>query len=296
MWALVVLAAVASPISGIASAALAATGSVAAACEEPAAARLHVTRCRCCGTARLCQSPNFVVRTHPGGPAADAVARRCEALRQQLREHLAAQGEWDRWEPRCEVVLHPTRSSYLQAVGPGGAQTVGSSAVRLRGGEVVVRRIDLLAESRGDALSALPHELVHIVLAQLFPDEAPPRWAEEGLALLYDPADKQQRHRDDLRRALQGYGALPMQRLFLEAGSPTSWQRGVFYGQSLSVVEYLTALGTREQFVRFVQGCLESGHDAALRDVYGIDGAADLERRWRAHLAAAHRGAVAARP
>jgi hypothetical protein len=224
------------------------------------------------------------------------VARTCEALRRQLHEQLAAPAEWDRWEPPCEVVLHTTRASYLQAVGAAGAQTVGSSAVRFRGRQVVARRIDLLAETREQALAALPHELVHVVLAQLFPDAAPPRWAEEGLALLYDPADKQQRHRDDLRQALQGQGAIPLPRLFLEAGYPTGWPRGVFYGQSLSMVEYLTALGGRGQFVRFVQGCLDQGHDAALRAVYGIDGAADLERRWRAHLDLAHRRFAAARP
>ncbi|RIK74656.1 MAG: hypothetical protein DCC68_22630 [Planctomycetota bacterium] len=136
------------------------------------------------------------------------------------------------------------------------------------------------------ALDALSHELIHVLFADLFPDSVPPRWAEEGLALLNDPADKQARHRHDLRIALHTGNAIPLSRLFDSANDATVSQRAIYYGQSLSLADYLTQIDEPERFVQFVQACVESGHERALNTVYGIAGVADLERRWRRHALA----------
>jgi hypothetical protein len=174
----------------------------------------------------------------------------------------------------------------MQAVGRGGAQSAGSSAVSVESGKIVRRRIDLVGEEESIALSAMPHELVHVLLADLFPNAAPPRWAEEGLALRSDTSDKQARHLRDLRYALQTGTALPVDRLFASTSYPSGWERAVFYGQSLSVVEYLAQRDTTEQFVQFVKLCTETSHDQALRDVYDIHGVAELQRCWREHALA----------
>ncbi|MBI2478677.1 MAG: hypothetical protein HYV60_08600 [Planctomycetia bacterium] len=220
---------------------------------------------------RFSESTNFVVRSYLAQPRADEDARHCESLCCELHKTLLGEEEARVWQPKCEVVLHPSRGSYLQAVGRGGEQTVGSSAIRIKSGKVLHRRIDLLADDRSRALSALRHELIHVLFAELFPQAVPPRWAEEGLALLNDSDDKQVRHLNDLREAVETSTTIPLNRLFAAVDYPTGWQRAVFYGQSMSVVEYLTQLDAPDQFLRFVQLSLDAGHVHALRTVYKID-------------------------
>ena len=235
---------------------------------------------------RFSESNNFLVRSYLAQPRADEVARQCETLCGELHKMLLGEDESRVWQPKCEVVLHPSRSSYLQAVGRGGGQTVGSSAIRIQSGEILQRRIDLLAEDRSRAMSALRHELIHVLFAEIFPNDAPPRWAEEGLALLHDSDDKQARHLEDLRQAVNSRTTIPVKRLFATADYPTGWQRAVFYGQSMSAVEYLMQVNTPDQFVRFVQLSLEANHETALQAVYKINGLDEFERGWRQHALA----------
>ena len=135
--------------------------------------------------------------------------------------------------------------------------------------------------------SDLRHELIHVLFAELFPNALPPRWAEEGFALLNDSDDKQARHLNDLRQAVETKTTIPLNRLLATADYPTGWQRAVYYGHSMSVVETLTQLNTPDQFLRFVQLSLDTDHERALRTVYKIDSLDDLERGWREYALAA---------
>ena len=38
--------------------------------------------------------------------------------------------------------------------------------------------------------SGLPHEVTHVILADLFPQQQIPRWADEGMAVLTEPREK----------------------------------------------------------------------------------------------------------
>lgn len=86
------------------------------------------------------------------------------------------------WDPRCEVVVHESRAAYQRAVGAGSERTYGSSLIRFTQDRVAVRRIDVLPNAEGQ-LAALPHELVHVVLADRFSGRQPPRWVDEGSRL-----------------------------------------------------------------------------------------------------------------
>jgi hypothetical protein len=189
------------------------------------------------------------------------------------------------WQPKCQLVLHSSQSSYRRATGQGSGQTVGSTLINIRSGRVSERRIDLLVEHADQALAALPHELTHVLLADLFPASPPPRWAEEGLALLADPADKRARHARDLRRALQSNTTLPLVRFFLDAEYPAVRDRAVFYAQSMSLTEYLVNLDSSERFIEFVETAQDVGHLPALQRVYGIRGLGELESKWLRYAA-----------
>jgi len=223
---------------------------------------------------------NFLVRSFVGGPQAGDVAGHCEKVCTRLGKEVFGRADAPRWTPKCSVVLHSTRASYLAAVGSNGAQTIGSSTISLSGGRVTQRRIDLLAVDVGKGLAALPHELVHVLFVDAFPTRVPPKWAEEGLALVMDPAEKQARHRRDLEAAFRSRSALPVSRLLADENYPSLAQRAAFYGQSLSLVEYLMRQATPADFVRFVKLSVERGTDRALADVYRLD-PGTLERDWR---------------
>lgn len=226
------------------------------------------------------ESAHFVVASYRGGPSAWDVASRCETIWTRLRRDCLGRAEAMAWQPKCQVVLHSNLNSYRQATGQASAQTVGSSVIDVRAGRVSRRRIDLLVANTDQALAALPHEMTHVLLADVFPTSPPPRWAEEGLALLSDPADKRARHARDLRRALQTNTTLPLTRFFSDTEYPSAGDRGVFYAESMSLADYLVALDSPQRFVEFMELSQQVGQVPALQRVYDIRGLDELEGRW----------------
>lgn len=234
---------------------------------------------------------NFRVRSFDGGPHATDVARHCEQVCQRLRSAVFGLEPSARWQPQCMIVLHASRASYSAAVGSGASQTIGSSTISLSGGRVTKRRVDLLAVDPAKGLAALPHELVHVLFVDAFPDTPPPKWSEEGLALTFDPADKRARHERDLRSALDSRSTLPLARLLADPEYPSPTHRAAFYAQSLSLAEYLLQQAPATEFIRFVKLSTDRGATHALNDVYHF-APAELERGWRMHLASSDLAAL----
>lgn len=230
--------------------------------------------------AHSASSANFEVRSYRNGPAATDILNRCESLRSECRRVWLALKDDSAWQPRCSIVLHPTRASYLQAVGRGGSQTSGSSLVRFEGERVVVRRVDLLVDRDG-ATTALAHELTHVVLADRFGARRPPLWLDEGIATFADAAGKQRLHDRDCRHALENGSAMRLTELLRVEQITSADQVPAFYGQSLSLVRFLAERAEPANIVDFAVTANEVGHDRALKKVYGIDGVADLEHQWK---------------
>lgn len=227
------------------------------------------------------ESANFAIRTHSSTLDAAEFSIRCEKLRTELQSALFGSAGTSDWNPKCEVVLHQTRAQYLAAVGMAGSQTSGSATVGLSKGLVTKRRIDLLVGADNETFSALKHELIHILFADRFPTKAPPKWAEEGLALLSDSDEKQNRHRVDYRHAQQTRTMIPLEKLLGCAEYPPGGQRAAFYGQCHAVVEHLVLRESPKRFIEFVQLTMETNPNNALNAIYGINGAAGLEEKLR---------------
>ncbi|MEX0642380.1 MAG: hypothetical protein WD468_06750 [Pirellulales bacterium] len=234
------------------------------------------------------ETPRFVVTSFVNGPKATDVAKHCEAVCSHLRTHVFDLPENERWQPKCHVIFHKSREAYTRAVGSNGSQTVGSSTITFVAGRVSQRRIDLLAANWKECLSALPHELVHVLLADAFPNAAPPKWAEEGMALLFDPPDKKARHQRDLDIAIRANRTLSLDRLLSDVDYPSASHRAAFYAQSLSLVDYLTRLNSPKEFVRFASLTTQHWPEHALSVVYEMN-TKQLSRNWRSH-AASNRG------
>jgi hypothetical protein len=238
----------------------------------------------------ITESANFRVLVYGCQPASKQVCDLCETLRTELTERwLGAEAvkkaAASAWSPKCDIILHSNAAGYVQAVGPGSDATVASSLVDQNQGRIHVRRIDVRGTDPHWQTAALPHELTHVVLADRFAGQRLPRWADEGVAILADPFAKRQGHLRDLQSALANRGAFRVVELLTLDDYPPAHRWAAFYGQSASITQYLVERGdSSEQFVDFVECAMQKGYETALRDIYRINGSAELERDWNAHL------------
>jgi hypothetical protein len=225
-------------------------------------------------------SPNFTVRNlHPSHDARK-IAETCERLRTKLQKYWTAE-EQEAWSVKCEVVAHSGISSYLIAAGAGARQTFGSSLIKFDASKQVARR---LIDFRGDSslgLAAVPHELTHIILADLLGGRQPPRWADEGMAILADTPAKQQLHDRDLSQGIASRAAFRVGELMTVESYPAPSRIPAFYGQSASLTACLAKRDDPAKFVEFLRRALDSGYDQALREVYHLDNIAELEQLWQ---------------
>lgn len=212
-------------------------------------------------------------------PIADDTVQACETLRSELCACWLAKEEVT-WTPKCDVVLHASEASYLAEVGAAGRKTLASSLVKRAEGRIASRRIDILATRADWYTTSLPHELTHVILADALADLKIPRWLDEGLAILADPADKQFRHGRDLHQALGANAQFRLVELLALEDYPASSRWGTFYGQSASVVGFLAGRDRPARLLELVRVAQQRGYEVALREVYKIDGVRDLERQW----------------
>lgn len=223
---------------------------------------------------------NFSIYSYDSSwPAAD-IGKLAEERRSALYQHWKGGDAPEIWRPRCLLVLHASRKSYLAAVGRGGERTLGSSFLVVHEGACRSRRIDLLADG-SNRISALSHELTHVIISDIFRGKRLPCWLDEGIAILADAHEKQLRHTRDWDQArVQGTAFSVGSLVALESYPPVS-QFAIFYGGSASLTALLARRGDSTQLLKFAELSLEHGYDQALRDVYQIQGIAELERLWR---------------
>jgi len=185
------------------------------------------------------------------------------------------------WQPKCELNLYPSGAAFQQATGlpdrtPGFAQT------RYEGERVVSRRIDLRGDWAELLTAVLPHEVTHIVLADQFGSRPLPSWANEGIAVLTEPADNIARHLRNLRRQRDEGLLLGVKDLMDRSGYPDRYGMGAFYAQSVSLVRFLEQEKGPEALTAFLRCAQRAGMAPALRRHYGMT-FEELEQRWQQH-------------
>jgi hypothetical protein len=227
-----------------------------------------------------CVSEWFEVNSFPGGPSPSQVLSLCEETRAELFRVWVGKDEVKSWQPRCKIVLHPTRAHYLRKVGTGAGQTSGCSSIQLHNGKVVHREIDLMLDEAGE-LVALPHELTHVVLADLLKGRQPPHWLDEGIAMLADTTAKRHLHMRDCYQAMAAGKAMTTSQILTLDSFSSPEQMPAFYGQSLMLVKMLAEHSSPASIVRFANDSIDYGTTVALKRHYNIDGIDGLERAWR---------------
>ena len=153
----------------------------------------------------------------------------------------------------------------------------------LKSGVIANRRIDLVLDQQG-ALTALPHELTHVILADCFAGRQPPLWIDEGIAMLADTHEKQMLHERDCLDALSSKNTLPIGALVRLEQFFSSNQVAPFYGQSLSLVRMLAQQKSPETLIEFAKDSMDKGIETALNHHYQIEDIRELESRWRLEM------------
>ncbi len=212
---------------------------------------------------------------------AEAIVRHAEQVRERAFETLLGASAPSPWTVRCEIHLHATEDSFAEAVGgpPDGAR--GATAIEFAEAGICVRRIDLMDDDPAAVPDALAHELVHVILADHFTTAPPPRWADEGLAVLFDDEAKQAGHARDFaaaRRAGMTWSASHL--LAMEEYPREPHRQRVFYGQSAALVRWLINQRGAATLLSFLDDAAAIGEGAALERHYGFSTVAALERAW----------------
>jgi hypothetical protein len=184
------------------------------------------------------------------------------------------------WSPKCDVFLHPTKTSYARKTG-GPPDSPGHSTLTLDGGRVLVRRIDVRADLPHVLEAILPHETAHVVLLGQFGRHFTPRWADEGIAVLSEPRARIKLHLQNLPKHRADGTLFRVKQLLSMEQYPETRRVGSFYAQSVSLVEFLSRKKGASTFIRFLRMGLDKGYEEALRRHYGYRSLAELDREWR---------------
>jgi hypothetical protein len=221
---------------------------------------------------------NFRVRYAGSKAVADELARAAEAARGDIFKKWSGPPGGN-WSPKCEIVIHPTAEAFATATKLPAAGT-GRAEVKLGGGAVESRRIDLRADDATASEVALPRELTHVVIADLFPNQPPPKWAELGMAVLSTPTVEVRRYLQTVGRCARD-GELPAVEKVLAAKDVPAKAVTGFHVESVALVEFLVRWRGEKVFTGFVRDALRYGTDAALTRQYGLADARALEDAWK---------------
>jgi hypothetical protein len=233
------------------------------------------------------ETASFRVRHAGQRDKAEATARAAEAQRGQIFARWSGPPGGD-WQPKCEIVLHPNADAFAKATRQPAAAT-GRAVVKLADGRAVERSIDLRGDDPTLADDALPRELSYVVLADLYADRAPPKWAEVGMAVLASSPAEVNRYRQTLPRCAQSGELIPLATLFELANPPADRVTG-FYVGSVTLVDFLVRWKGEKAFTTFLRDSQRYGLASAMKRQYGVSDARQLEELWKRGELASARG------
>jgi hypothetical protein len=209
---------------------------------------------------------------------AEKVAAAAEKLRGTIFERWSGPAG-GAWTPKCEIVIHATAAEYAIAT-KQAAERAGHATVKLAEGKVMERRLDLRADDESLLTDTLPRELTHVILADLFPFTPPPKWAEEGMAVLAASPDEVGRYSRTMAKCAREGKLYTVAALLEMKEFPAAEKITGFHCGSVSLVEYLVKLKGEKHFTTFLRDCQRYGSVSALKRQYGVESPKDLQEAW----------------
>lgn len=223
------------------------------------------------------ESDSFVVRHQGDRATAEAILKAAESKRNEIFTRWSGPAG-GAWSPKCEITLHKTAEAFAAETKQHPSAT-GRATVHLNAGRVSQRQMALRADDATLVENALPRELSHIVLADLFPTKAPPRWAVEGMAVLAASTMEVDRYLRTLPRCREAGELIPLATLLTLSAPPTDKVTGYYVG-SVSLVEFLVRWKGDKAFTTFLRDSHRYGLESAMKRQYGVADAQQLEAAW----------------
>ena len=246
-------------------------------CSEDSAKRSLWQRFRS-GPWHVLETSNFRVHATDENFAGQ-VADIAESTRIELYRTWYGHVPETNWSPKCDIFIHDSAEQYARITHQGQASP-GHSQTGVDRGRITSRRIDLRRDGPDLIHAILPHEATHVVLADRFNAKPMPRWADEGMAVLTEPAEKKQAHLKNLGDLSQRTRLFTARQLMTMNDYPSGNQWQMFYAESVSLVEYLVNRNGPTKFIEFMEGSLASGYEGELKRVYGFASYDELDREW----------------
>jgi hypothetical protein len=169
------------------------------------------------------------------------------------------------WPTRCRIDVNLTDR-------PGGVTDISYSQER-----VLFQRVGVRGSLAGTLKGPLPHELSHVLFAHHF-GQQPPRWADEGGAILFEAEVQQSAHRKRFREILDRQRQFPLRQLLGMRQYPPDIP--CLYAQGHSLSGFLVAAKGHKVFLAFVRDGLDGSWDQAVKSRYGYDDVEQLEKAW----------------
>jgi hypothetical protein len=238
---------------------------------------------------QVAETSHFRVYHQQPRELAEKTARIAEQTRQAMSRKWFGHDGGD-WQPRCDLYLHSTGNEYSRITGVP-ASSPGHSRIETdpSTGRVVSRRMDLRCDNPTMLEAVLPHETTHVVLAGQLGSQPVPRWVDEGIAVLSEPADKVKQHLQNLTRSSRQHDLFSLRDLMQMDQYPPPQRIATFYAQSVALVDFLSRQKGPQVFSQFVRDGLREGYEPALRRHYDLGSFADLEARLGQGTALAER-------
>jgi hypothetical protein len=201
------------------------------------------------------------------------VAQRIAEAAERYRREKAVQWlgqEMPAWQYRCPIEVTITLGS------PGGATTF-----RFEQGGIFDQEMHVEGSLEQLLQCVLPHEVTHTVFAHHFRCQ-PPRWADEGGAVLSEDAAERRRQDAIMRNMLREPDrGIPLRRLFSLSQYPHDLL--AFYVESYSISSFLVSLEGRQKYLDFVSAGMDRGWDEAVSTYYRFRDVDELEDAWIRH-------------
>jgi putative heme iron utilization protein len=145
---------------------------------------------------------------------------------------------------------------------------------------VFLRSIHLPCKEANSVVDVLPHEVSHSVMAVRFQGRAP-RWADEGMAMLAETPVSILECVGKLPRYRREEGLFALE-ILMQTREADHFNTMEYYAQSTSLVQFFASQKGPQAFTKFLRQYIHKGAQPALKDHYGIQDYADLEKRWQA--------------
>jgi hypothetical protein len=216
------------------------------------------------GTDASHRTTNFTVEA-PTTEVAQRVAETAERHRKQLAI-LWLGKEIPAWASPCLIEVTITLDR------PWGLTTIQFNDA----GEAA-RRVQVKGPFDRILKGPLPHELAHTIFAE-YCDGRPPRWADEGAAILSEDGIQGDRQQKTFRRLLAQERHFSMRQLL----GMRDYPRDVLclYAQGHSIAQFLVELKGHKTLLDFVRLGTAKGWDEAVAHHYEYDNVEQLESAW----------------